>query len=153
MKWDRRWLWLVGALAVIMGALAWGLPLATLLTVAAILACPAAMLFGMGMMGRTQEGGMACHAGTPGAMREEAPHAWPARPLGTVENGVGVAERPTDTVKVKPDGDPMLILKRRLAAGEITLEEYERLAAVIREAPAAAPSTDATDRRATHVAG
>ncbi len=66
----RRWFWLAGALVVALGALAWGIPLATLLTIAALLACPAAMFLGMGMMGRMQDGGMACRSEAPAGTRE-----------------------------------------------------------------------------------
>lgn len=115
---DRRWLWVAGVAVVVLGALAWGIPLATLLTIAALLVCPAAMFFGMGMMGRTREGGM----------EQTGP-------------AIGVA-----------DGDPLLILKRRLAAGEITLDEYERLAPVIGGASAAGKAPDAVGEQVTHVA-
>lgn len=149
---DRRWRWLAGALVVVLGALAWGIPLGTLLAIAALLACPAAMFFGMGMMGRTQEGGMACHPGTPGRAREEAHQVSRGGPSGSEattapQRQTGSAALVTDT-----DGDPILILKRRLAAGQITLEEYERLALVIGEAPAAAQSADAAEGHVTHAA-
>lgn len=57
MRVDRRWLWVGGILAAAGAALALGVPLATLLTLAAVPACPAAMylgMCGMGMMGRMQ---------------------------------------------------------------------------------------------------
>ena len=44
---NRKWLWIGGAAAGAAAALALGVPLATLLLVAAVLACPAMMLFGM----------------------------------------------------------------------------------------------------------
>jgi len=47
----------------------------------------------------------------------------------------------------------MMILKRRLAAGEITLDEYERLTAVLSGAPTAAQPADAAERRGPHAAG
>lgn len=67
MKTNRMWLWLGGALIVVAGALGLGVPLGTVLTVAALLACPAAMFLGMGMMGRTQGGGTMEH---PAGLRE-----------------------------------------------------------------------------------
>lgn len=51
---DRRWYWLGAALAAAGIALVAGLALHTLLYVAALLACPAAMFFGMAMMGGTE---------------------------------------------------------------------------------------------------
>lgn len=130
---DRRWLWLAGVVVAVLGAVAWGVPLATLLTVAVLLACPAAMFFGMGMMGRPQQGGMACHAGTSGSAHGEAssaPFPGPLKivPPSTPANRAGSASSAAD-------GDPMLILKRRLAAGQITLEEYERLRVVLQATP------------------
>ena len=51
----RLWLWLGGVLAGVALALALGVPLGTLLVVAAILACPVAMYFGMRGVGSQQE--------------------------------------------------------------------------------------------------
>lgn len=148
---DRRWLWLTGALIAVLGALAWGIPLGTLLTIAALLACPAAMLFGMGMMGRTQEGGMACHSGAPGKAHGETPRMSLAGPSGSETSTAPQGQ--TGSASLVADEDPILILKRRLAAGQISLEEYERLAAAIGGAPAAAQSTEAAKEHVTHAAG
>ena len=70
MKVDRKWLWLGGALVGGAGALALGVPLGTLLIVAAILACPAMMFFGMRAM-HQGAGGMASHPGSRETRREE----------------------------------------------------------------------------------
>ena len=51
----RLWLWIGGVLAGAALALAFGVSLGTLLVVAAILACPVAMYFGMRGMGTQQE--------------------------------------------------------------------------------------------------
>ncbi|MGH2374543.1 MAG: DUF2933 domain-containing protein [bacterium] len=58
MKIERKWLWLGGAVVGAGGALALGVPLGTLLIVAAVLACPLMMLFGMRGM-HQGAGGMA----------------------------------------------------------------------------------------------
>ena len=50
----RTGLWIVGILAGVAVALAFGVSLGTLLIVAALLACPIAMYFGMCGMGRQQ---------------------------------------------------------------------------------------------------
>ncbi len=147
---DRRYLWLAGVLVVALGALAWGIPLATLLTIAAFLACPAAMFFGMGMMGRTQEGGMACGSGMSGRSRDEIRQS----PL-PGSGGTETPEAPpgqTHSPAVTTDGDPMTMLKRRLAAGKISLDEYERVAAAIGGAPAVAQPAAAAEGRVTHAA-
>lgn len=131
---DRRWMWLGGALAVGAGALAFGVPLATVLYVAALLACPAAMFFGMGMMSKTGEvsqgRGMASHGGPGQAAREGSQGASaPGQP----------EDKPVDSAQASrsstlPHGlDPVAILKIRLAKGEIALEEYERLVAAVLE--------------------
>lgn len=78
MKIDRKWLWLGGALAGAAVALALGVPLGTLLIVAALLACPAMMMFGMRGM-QHGPGGMASHAGSQEAGRQET--AGPPAPL------------------------------------------------------------------------
>jgi putative membrane protein len=52
-----------------------------------------------------------------------------------VARGAGASARPPST----PTEPPQLVLKRRLAAGEITVEEYEALRGVIDETPAHAP--------------
>ena len=76
---DRRWLWAGGALAVAGGALALGVPLATPITIAAVLACPAAMYFGMGMMGRmhgsAEAGGSPSHDDRGARTGEAVPQA------------------------------------------------------------------------------
>jgi hypothetical protein len=79
MKINRTWLWLGGALAGGGAALALGVPPGTLLVVAAVLACPAMMLFGMrGMHGA---GGMAGHSGSQEGVRTERnPTASPPEP-------------------------------------------------------------------------
>ncbi len=91
MRTQRRWLWIGGAIATAAAALALGLPLSTLLIVAAVLACPAAMYFGM--RGTHQgSGSMACH---PGATDQQpkaeasAPASLgePARPHGKERPG------------------------------------------------------------------
>ena len=51
----RTWLWIVGIIAGVAVALAFGVSLGTLLIVAALLACPIAMYFGMRGMGSQQE--------------------------------------------------------------------------------------------------
>jgi hypothetical protein len=130
MRRDRRWLWLAGALTVVLGALAWGIPLATLIAVAALLACPAAMFFGMGMMGRTQGGGTACRPDTPGNADDEM-SSTPVPGPRDIAPPPTPPQRQAGPAPGVADGDPMLILKRRLAAGQITLEEYERLAVVL----------------------
>lgn len=100
---DRRWYWLGAALAAAVIALVAGIPLRTLLYVTALLACPAAMFFGMGMMGGTQN------------------HEQGAPP------GPAFADRPQagDACPVTQGESPIMILKRRLAADDITVEEYE----------------------------
>ena len=111
MRVDRRWYWLGGALVVAGAVLVAGVPFGTLLTIAALLACPAAMYFGMGMMGRSgasRAGGDPTHQ--PGSAHMYGDTAFPESP---------------------PSADPLTILKLRLAKGDITLEEYERLAAVL----------------------
>jgi hypothetical protein len=140
---DRRWLWVAGAAVAVLGALAWGVPLGTLLALAALLACPAAMLFGMRMTGRTGEGGMTCHADVPGD-RQNGPPAPLVHPRDRMRAApLGGPAGPPESV---PEGDPMLILKRRLAAGQITLDEYARLAAVISGSPM--PSASSGEQQA-----
>ena len=142
---DRRWLWLAGVVVAVLSAVAWGVPLATLLIVAAFLACPAAMFFGMGMMGRPQQGGMACHPGASGnAHRETSPVPTP----GPQEIVPSTPANHACSASGDADGDPMLILKRRLAAGQITLEEYERLGMVLQETPSL--SAGAAEEQVTH---
>jgi len=51
----RTWLWIVGILAGVALALALGVSLWSLVIVAALLACPIAMYFGMRGMGTSQE--------------------------------------------------------------------------------------------------
>lgn len=63
MKTHRTLLWIGGAIASASAALALGVPVATLLLVAAVLACPVTMYFGMRGMHRDASG-MACHPGT-----------------------------------------------------------------------------------------
>ncbi len=131
---DRRWYWLGAALAVAGIALLAGMPLGTLLYVAALLACPAAMFFGMGMMGRTSTsdaGGMGSQPGSPQV--ERADTAMPAAPVGPSDHApLDFVEPPSHHREApRPDEDPLVILKIRLAKGEITLEEYDRLVAAI----------------------
>jgi len=80
MKVDRKWLWLGGALIGGAGALALGVSLGTLLIVAALLACPAAMFFGMRGM-HQGAGGMASHMGS-----QETPHGEPGLPASSSES-------------------------------------------------------------------
>ena len=54
MRSARTWLWMVGIIAGVAVALAFGVSLGTLLIVAALLACPIAMYFGMRGMGSQQ---------------------------------------------------------------------------------------------------
>ena len=132
---DRRWMWLGGALAVGAGALAFGVPLATLLYVAALLACPAVMFFGMGMMSKTgaaaQGRGMACQ-GDPGQAKRD-------RSQSASSTGMLAKGRSDDSVQATQSSnladhlDPVAILKIRLAKGEIALDEYERLMTAVSE--------------------
>ena len=55
MRSARTWLWIIGIIAGVAVALAFGVSLGTLLIVAALLACPIAMYFGMRGMGTSQE--------------------------------------------------------------------------------------------------
>ncbi|MHB8732075.1 MAG: hypothetical protein ACYDAB_09815 [bacterium] len=112
---DRRWYWLGAALAAAGIALVAGIPLGTVLYAAAILACPAAMFFGMGMMGGTQDREQGANVPTVQPRLEEA------------------------SPSAVPLDDPIMILKRRLAAGEITVEEYKRVTAVISPPSPAVP--------------
>jgi len=111
----RKWYWLGAALGAAGIALAAGIPLGTVLYAAAILACPAAMFFGMGMMGGTQ--GREQRASVPPVQPRLEEARAPAVPL----------------------DDPLMILKRRLASGEISVEEYERMTAVISSPSPAVP--------------
>lgn len=52
---QRKWLWISGAALAVAVALALGLPLGSVLIVAAVLACPLAMYFGMRGMGMAQD--------------------------------------------------------------------------------------------------
>lgn len=78
MKIDRKWLWGAGALTAGAALFAAGVPLTTLVLLAAVLACPAAMYFGMR---GTQHGagGMACHPGS------QEPPAAPAKTAGETD--------------------------------------------------------------------
>ena len=135
MQVGRRWYWLGAAVAVAGAVLMAGVPLGTLLTIAALLACPAAMFFGMGMMSRTgattQGRRMACH-GDPGRAerdRGQGGSAAAAPAEGRSDDG-GQTTQPSKL----PDGlDPLAILKIRLAKGEIALDEYERLMTAVLE--------------------
>jgi hypothetical protein len=129
---DRRWLWVGGILAVVGGALALGVPLATLIRLAALLACPAAMYFGMGMMGRMHGG-----TETGGTSSPDGRGAGTARPA-AASTTMAPSQAPTTALHASPDvDDPVIILKRRLASGNISLDEYDRvLAAVSRPGPA-----------------
>ncbi|MEX0805802.1 MAG: hypothetical protein WD688_21155 [Candidatus Binatia bacterium] len=62
---QRKWLWIVGAIAVAAVALGAGVPLGTLLLVGLLLLCPAVMYFGMRGMGTQQEGRSERMAGNP----------------------------------------------------------------------------------------
>ena len=70
MKIDRKWLWLGAAVAGHAAALALGVPLGTLLVVAAILVCPIMKFFGMRGM-QHGAGGMARHSGVHDAAPRE----------------------------------------------------------------------------------
>lgn len=132
MQVDRRWYWLGAALAAAGFALVAGMPLGTVLYVAALLACPAAMLFGMGMMGRTSAsdgGGMVSRPGFPQVGRADM--AMPAAPAGPSDPAPLEGLTPHHLENPHPDEDPLAILKIRLAKGEILLEEYDRLVAAI----------------------
>ena len=132
MKVDRRWLWAGGILTIAGGgALALGVPLATLITLAAVLACPAAMYFGMGMMGRMQGGAETGGGARALDGRGAETHTPVALPAST---GTGAPSRAPTLEAPRVNDDPVMILKRRLAAGEMTLEEYDRLLAVIARA-------------------
>ncbi|MGQ0572490.1 MAG: hypothetical protein ACT4P5_23525 [Armatimonadota bacterium] len=72
MKLDRKWLLLGCALAGAAAALALGVPLGTLLVVAALLACPAAMFLGMRGMQAGSGGAMACHPESQETRRDAA---------------------------------------------------------------------------------
>lgn len=77
MKIDRRWLWGAGALAAAAALLAAGVPLTTLIILAAVLACPAAMFFGMRGM-QHGAGGMASHRGSQEPRADSAAPTGPA---------------------------------------------------------------------------
>ncbi len=128
MEVDRRWLWAGGILTIAGGALALGVPIATLITLAAVLACPAAMYFGMGMMGRMQGGAEMGAGGRALDGRGAKTHTPLPLPAPT---GTGAPSRAPALEAPPVNDDPVMILKRRLAAGEITLEEYDRLLAAI----------------------
>lgn len=127
MKTNRRWLWLGSALAVAAGALVLGVPLRTVLTAAALLACPAVMFLGMGLMGGAQGG---CAMDHPPGSRE-LPRANTAGPAGLPSIPDIESSRELEAPPGHERGDPIAILKWRLARGDISLEEYERLARVI----------------------
>lgn len=138
MQVDRRWYWFGAALLAAGVALASGVSLGTLLYAAALLACPAAMFFGMGMMGRAQGGQEAAdvprvqsrlEAGAPVPGLHESATRRPE--TGPVDPARGNPLQRGDPAGVNQGEDPMVILKRRLAAGDITIEEYERVRALI----------------------
>jgi uncharacterized membrane protein YdjX (TVP38/TMEM64 family) len=52
---QRQWLWIGAGVAAVAAALALGVPLGSVLIVAAALACPVAMYFGMRGMGMGQD--------------------------------------------------------------------------------------------------
>lgn len=117
MKSDRRWYWLGAAVVAAGVALAAGVPLATILTFALVLACPAMMFLGMCMMGRPRASGQGDRM---------ASSAGPQQTQGEVAARSAATALPEATA----DGaDPLPILKIRLAKGDITLEEYDRLLA------------------------
>jgi len=63
---QRRWLWIGSGVAAVVAALALAVPLGSVLTVAAVLACPLAMYFGMRGMGMGEDcrhAGMCRHQG------------------------------------------------------------------------------------------
>jgi len=135
MEVDRRWLWGLGLLGVGGGALAMGVPLSTLLYVAALLACPAVMFFGMGMMSKTgtgsQRGSMAYHAG-PG--QEERDRSQSTSAAATLAEGrLDDSAQVTQSSNLPDRLNPVAILKIRLAKGEIVLDEYERLITAVSE--------------------
>lgn len=131
MKTNRTWLWLSGALVAIAGALGLGIPLGTVLTVAALLACPAAMFLGMGMMGRMQGGGTMEHpAGSREVRRADAAGQARLPAISGIETS-GEHPRGPASADGREREDPIGILKLRLAKGDISLEEYERLATAI----------------------
>lgn len=132
---DPRWLWAGGILAIAGGALVLGVPLATVITIAAVLACPAAMYFGMGMMGRTH-GGAEMGGGTRVLDGRDAATTGASAPLPSASRPAADPSLASERAAASDHEDPIVILKRRLAAGEIALAEYERLLAVIsRPAP------------------
>jgi hypothetical protein len=104
MKRDRRWFWLGVAVAVVGAALAAGVPLATILTIADVLVCPAAMYFGMATMGRP-----------PAAIQ----HDETAGSTGQATRGeVAARSAPAVLPEATGDGaDPLVILKSRLTKG------------------------------------
>ena len=138
MQVNRRWYWLGAALVVAGAALAAGvlrysrhiilpkigaagqrklLDARVLCVGAGGLGSPAAMYLAMGMMGRpgtSQAGGDPAHQ--PGSPPMHGEMALSGSP---------------------PPSDPLAILKLRLAKGDITLEEYERLGAVLADPGAA----------------
>lgn len=135
MKTNRTWLWLGGALIVVAGALGLGVPLGTVLTVAALLACPAAMFLGMGMMGRTQGGDTMEHPdGPPGLLRTDTVEQARLPAIPGIETS-GEHPRGPASAEGREREDPIGILKLRLAKGDISLEEYERLATAIAGPP------------------
>jgi hypothetical protein len=127
---DRRWVWLGGALAVALAAIAWGVPLVTLLSVAALLACPAAMLFGMGAMCRMQGAQTADRAAAEARLRERAFLSTPTLTL---------PARDGEAAGIAPAHEAIAILKRRLAQGDITTDEYDRLMAIVAAPAPVAP--------------
>lgn len=61
---QRKWLLLIGAVVTVVAALTLGVSASTLLTVGALLLCPAMMLFGMHGMGAqhgSETSGPCCH--------------------------------------------------------------------------------------------
>lgn len=73
MQVNRRWLWIAGGLGAAGGALALGVPLGTVLIVAALLACP--IMMSLGMRGSHHgTGGMGSRPGSEAidGKREEA---------------------------------------------------------------------------------
>jgi len=132
MQVDRRWYWLGAALAAAAIALVAGVPLGTVLYVAALLACPAAMFFGMGMMGRmsaSDAGKVVSQSGSPEVRPAKA--GMPSTPARVPDHAPLEGPPPGHLETPRPGEDPLAILKIRLATGEIPLEEYDRLVAAI----------------------
>jgi hypothetical protein len=135
---DRRWVWLGGTVAVAFDALAWGVPLVTLLSIAALLACPTAMLFGMGAMCRMQGAQTADRAAAEARPRERGVLSTPSLTL---------PARDGDAEETATAHEAIAILKRRLAQGDIRTDEYDRLMAIVSAPAPVAPSAAMSEGR------